>query len=867
MTSINSKSSSDNKDIKILCVDDDEDILKVLSDTVMTTGFTPLVAQSANEALKIFEQEYHNIAIILCDFKMSDMTGFELRKLLLPKGQDIPFMVVSGFISTNMALEGLELKISSFLNKPIKEQELVDKIFKDASERIQLLRETIAIQNTFIEEATNIIEEVEEALLNLENDRENTDIIKIIARNIHTLKGSSGCLQVNTLTKYTHKYEDSIAALQKGQIEFTDEVYNILFVGLDRIKEMISSINDKTLNKYKLEELLPELMIKDQSKIKTAEKHEAESIKLAPNAPKKETPKQAVKETISVPIIMLDELSSFSGEITVLRNMINKIVRTLESQYTGNRDIQSLSELLDEMHKINGTIQTRITDLRKIPLSQSLKSIPRMIHDLCHDLKKKIDLDIEGENLRVDNSLATVCNNSLVHLVRNSADHGVEMPQERLKLGKKETGTICIRCKEDHEEVHIKIQDDGHGIDYQKIKAKALEKGLYNEIQLAQMTEKQILSIIFSSGFSTASQITNVSGRGVGMDMVKSSVDAVGGIIDIETKIGAGTTFTLKLPIPKSVLIINSLLVEAGGRCFAIPQESIIRILRVEDENISKVIQQIATGFILRWNNSVYPLLNLKTALNLKSNLPENIFNRTALEIIIVRSENVLYALLVDAIMDSEEIVVKRLQPYFNIQGIYTGATFMGDGSVGLILDIKGVAELCGVKTSPLLGGHTEVYDNPVLLKNSSHYQNYLLFQLDNKSIYGTNLNQVYRLEEIEPQKIQHSGAQNIYIYRNSIMPIHSLQGLLKLPNVQNLAQEQFAKTPIIVTQGEKGVIGLEVAQVLDIIETNQEISQTIRDRVGIVGNLILQDQTVTIVDLPLILESLSYERESNKVN
>jgi two-component system chemotaxis sensor kinase CheA len=855
----------DNRDLKILCIDDEEDILEILAQHILTAGFTPIKISSPKEAIEVFKKEIGSIALILCDYKMEEMSGFEFRKCIFPERINIPFTIISAYITKEMLLEGLELEISSFLDKPVNEKDLIDRIYKDSANRVQYLREAQTIQNIFIEESVNMLDEIESALLSLEHDRLNTSVIKVIAREIHTLKGSSGCLDTNIITKYVHKYEDIIQSLQKEELALDDDVYSVLFLGFDRIKELVSSILNKTVRDYKLEELLPELDLKKDAKKSDnlKKKLDHSSVSSENITPKKDAPKQVQKESISVPTSMLDELSNFSGEITVLRNMINKIVRSLETQYTGNKEIQNLGELLDEMHKINSTIQTRIVDLRKVPLSQSLKSIPRIIHDLCNDLGKKINLNIEGENLRVDNSLTTVCSNSIVHLIRNSVDHGIELPQERLKLNKSESGSIFIRCIEEHDEVLIKIRDDGHGIDYHKIKAKALEKGIHTESELAQMTEKQILGIIFSSGFSTAAKITDVSGRGVGMDMVKSSVDHVGGQIDIDTQIGKGTTFTLKLPVPKSVLIINSLLIESGQRCFAIPQDSIVRILRIEQEQARNVVSQISNGFILQWNDTIYPLLNLETVLCLENEKKqsEKFLNSSVLEILIVRSEHFIYALLVDSIFDSEEIVVKKIPQYFKSQSIYAGATFMGDGSIGLILDVNGVAEIAGIKSSDHLKNEAieegkKIYKS---IKNDikSEFVNYILFNLGTKTVYGVPLNQIFRLEEIEGKKIQYSGAQEVFLYRDELMPVYSLDNLLKIPNKKELSNNTKDKIPIIVTKGKQGVIGLKVSQVVDIVESEKEILTSIRDRIGITGNVFLREQTVTILDLPTVLQSL----------
>ena len=865
------------KEFKIVCLYDERDIVDLYEAYILKYGFSPVKFLDPRKALEYIKNEMDSIILIICDYNMDIMTGFEFRKLLLELKVQIPFVIISAYITTKMALEGVELKISAFLEKPINEKSIIETIEKYSQDRLEFLQEMQSLENTFLEEAHGILDDVEQGLLSLEADKDNLDVLKLIARNVHTLKGSSGFLSVNTVTKYVHSYEDIVSGLQKGELQFNEQISALLFLGFDRIKELIQSIPLKTLKNYNLNSLLPELNLKPEV---TAQKNEPETNLKDSNSvsktskenalTQKNTQKSTVKDTLSVPVSMLDELSYSSGEITVLRNMVNKIVRSLEVQYINNKDVQNLGELLEEMHKINGTIQTRIVDLRKVPLSHCLKSIPRMVHDLCRSLGKKVELDLLGETLRVDNSLVSVCNHSLVHLIRNSIDHGIEMPEDRKRAGKNESGKVFIHCSEERDEIRIKIRDDGHGINYLKIKSKALEKELFTEAQLDKMSETQILDIIFSSGFSTAAQVTDVSGRGVGMDMVKSSVEAVGGQIQIETKVGLGTTFTLKLPIPKSVLIINSLLVEAGERCFAIPQDSIIHILRLEQDQTKEAIYQIATGMILKWADTIYPLLYLNSILTQKNHIDQEILYSRDLEILIVRSDDLVYALLVDSILDSEEIVVKMLEPYLNYAGIYTGATFMGDGTIGLILDLKGIAKLGGIHGEIAFAKEEKMNQaqiNAFKNKESSDFENYLLFYLGNQTLYGTPLSQVFRLEEFNSSQIKYSGSQEVAIYREKLMSIYSLNSILNIPiELENSNHGEEDKIPLVVIQGKKGTIGLKVSQVLDIMENEEEISDAIRDRIGIMGNTFMRGQIVTILDLPAVLENYVYHDQKSEV-
>lgn len=847
----------ENRDLKILCVDDDTAILDLYEIAINNAGFTPITISDPSEAVKRYRTEIPNLILVISDLKMPEMDGFSFRKSIMQELPAVPFIIASAYVTKEMALQALDLKISAFLDKNDILNKFDATVLKEATPRIQAIREGQALEKIFYDEATSILDDMEPTLLSLDLDRNNQDSINAIFRAAHTLKGSSGCLDCDTITRYVHKYEDIISSLKKGQLVLTDEIYEILFKGLDRIKILIASIPTKTLHTFNLDKILHEVTLESN----LSKKNQDNNPKVAPTVAAIDQAKsdtQKSKDTISVPIKMLDELSGYSGEITVIRNMVNKIVRSLEMRYVGNKDIQSLGELLDEMHKINSTIQISITELRKVPLSGVLKPIPRILRDLSRDLGKSIKLTIEGESLRVDNASAIVCSNSLVHLVRNSADHGIETPSERRLAGKKESGTVNITCIEDHDEVKISIADDGRGIDHRKIRAKALEKGIFSESQLAAMNEQEALSIIFASGFSTAAQVTDVSGRGVGMDMVRSSVEAVGGRIDIDSKPGLGSTFTLRLPIPKSVLIINSLLVKSGDFCFAIPQDSIIRILRFEKTEYLSLIQYAATGPVLRCDNTIYSLVELKFLLKLQSDNLAEYDSASSIEILIVESSGLNYALRVDEILDSEEIVVKRLQSCFNPLGVFAGSTFMGDGTIGLIIDIGGLAELAGLTNASSGSDRIQTSNLEIEPKYSSpHFRNYLLFNLGTSAIYGAPLEQVFRLEEIDSSTIQHSGAERVVIYRDRVMPIFSVQRLLKLQNSSASQSTQIDnRLSIIVAQENEGYIGYEVSQVVDITSTDQEISNEIRDRIGVSGNAYIRDLTVTILDLPSILQN-----------
>ena len=397
------------------------------------------------------------------------------------------------------------------------------------------------------------------------------------------------------------------------------------------------------------------------------------------------------------------------------------------------------------MHKINGKMQSRITDLRKVPMQNVYRPLPRLIRDINQNLGKDIKLNLTGSDLKVDTSLAQVMNNSLVHIIRNCADHGIESNEERAASGKSPNGTIKIEAKESGEFVFLDISDDGKGINPDVIGSKAMEKGLVTDDDLQRMGRKKILSLILAPGFSTAEAVTEYSGRGVGMDMVQSSVNAIGGRIDIDSESGKGSQFSFRLPIPRSVLIINSLLVSVRSRIFNIPQDNIARLIRLDEEKKKTMLRKAQNTDVLDLEGSLLPLVRLEEVLFTgEGEEPAEVSpeEHGELCIVVVKSETINYGLIVDSIEDAEEIVVKPLARHLNKHKIFSGATFAGDGKVGLILDVDGIAEKTRIADESAAAGD----DSAQAEDQTRQTRDYLMFTLDSRGQYATPLQQVFRL-------------------------------------------------------------------------------------------------------------------------
>lgn len=824
-------------DLKILWVDDEDDIVEMAKDVIKMAGYTPITANNVKSGIELYKQNIEDLVLVLSDYMMPEMNGIEFRKATLEIDNSVSFGIISAYVTKQMALDALDLNICGFYDKPFNIDKMLEVIKKKSEERAQNIIENRMIENTFYQEAMELLNEIEEKLIALDNDRANSELINSIARVLHTLKGSSGCLSTNIITKYVHKYEDLFLIIKKGGIQISNKLYEILFRGFDRIKELVSCIPQKKLKNYKLDDLIIEL------------KYEENLVENTVEEPKiKNKVEVKVKDSISVPIYLLDELENYSGEITVIKNMIIKIIRNLEIKFIEDKEIHNLSELFEEMSKINSTIQNKINEICKVPISLIFRPLNRIIRDISTELNKKIQLNIEGDTIRVANSISEICSNCIIHLIRNSADHGIEMPEERTKLKKPLQGSINIKCVEDNNDFILNIKDDGRGIDTIKIKEKALEKNLYSIDELEKMSEKEIFEIIFSAGFSTASKVTDISGRGVGMDMVKTSVESIGGKLTIDSTLNKGTSFTLRLPKPKSVTIINSLIVEINRKIFAIPEDNIEIIVRVDSKKFSENLNYIYNQKVFIHNNKMYPLIELDKLLNLNVEHIENNDKKDFYEILLIKIENLLFALIIDNIIDSEEIVLKKIPNFINRSGFFSGATFMADGSVGLIIDIKKIAMQSGMNA---IQKKNEAEKNAVNIVKS----NYLLTKIDQKSVYGFPLEYIFRIEEIYKNNIKLSGELQVINYREQLMIIQNVSNILGLTDGSKMLNE---KINVVVVKENNQYYGFEVNEVIDIVENFNPIDNTVSDRLGIIGNLNLNNKNVAILDVKNIMSKVN---------
>lgn len=827
---------------KVVCIDDEPDILDLYKGCTQNFDYEVICFTDPDEALEYISNFQNTIIFIFSDFSMPSGDGFTFRKKILEEVGDIPFALITGFYDTEMALKGMDLKICSFLKKPFTEEQLQKLLVDHGVRRKQLLDEDFEMVSSFIEESYPMLEEIEDLILTLETDPHDLQALNTYFRLLHTIKGTSSCVGLKSIPNYTHKYEDLVTSLKNNEINLSQKVIDTLLVGLDELKKMFNSIKD-----------CQEVEFDISTKIKVFDQdfsdEEVITVGTAGEKVDSEEIAKTAEEKIHVSVGVLDDFMELSGELTVLRNTVLKSALKLEHKFSADRDVEVLSETLEEMHKVSSLLQYQITEMRKVSMESIYKPLKRVVRDACKNLGKEIDFLTEGENLRVDTSLAKVLNGALIHLIRNGVDHGIEMPDVRVESGKEGKGKILLKSYEEGEHIVVEIEDNGNGLDPQRIKSKALENKLFTHDQLNKMSEQRIFSLIFESGFSTAHAVTDISGRGVGMDMVKSSVKNIGGKIHIHSKLGHGSKFTLNLPIPRSVLIIKSLMVSVNGNSFCLPLEDVSEVVNYCGKKDGEMIHKVEGGIVLRHHEWLLPLLDVGSILGIG-----NARKGTEMNIVIVKGEEFKYGIIVDEIHDIEEVVCKKMSDHLKNIPCFQGATFVGDGEMALVWDLFGLAEMANVKFDV----DDESFDLDV--EECTSIQEFMQFRFLEKLNYAIPLERVVRLEEFKKERIEMSGNISLIKYRDDVLPLIDVESLLNFnQGGQSFRGDEILKV-IVVSRGQSQ-FGVVVHEIQEIGTTEEEVDYSTTDRDGIQGTVFIDNKTVNVLDVEYLIENFKKPR------
>lgn len=835
------------KPFKILMLDDEPDIQEFLAEIISDAGYEVICLPSGEGVLEAIAEHLDELCLIISDYNMPGMTGLEVRSCIQPDYNGIPFVILSSEVSREMLETALELNISAFLEKPIDPEALVEAVEKYSKERQNLIEEKAFLKKIFIEESEELIAELEPLILDLEQNPDEIDSVNSIFRLVHTIKGGSGVLEQPQITAFVHSYEDLLGKIKNATLRITPDVVSVLLAGFDELSQIVASMGSASSYPIDLPYWQSQFALSNGA---TA----APAGNSCPKAAKtnKPTDKGAgEKENIKVPTHILNEFMELSGEITVIKNSVNKLVQSIKKELQGSSDLRLLAEMIEEMNKINSSMQTKITDIRKLPVQSIFRTFARVTRDIATGSGKEIVLEISGESLRVDTTLHQVLSNSLIHIVRNACDHGLEAVEDRTQTQKSPHGTIRLDAAEVGEFIQITIQDDGRGIDPEKIKASALKKNLYTEPELAAMSDGEVFQIIFEPGFSTAAQITDVSGRGVGMDMVRTSVESIGGKIIIESTLGEGTTFTFRLPIPRSVLIIKSLSVENAGKPYFLAQDGISRIIKIDESNYDRLIREVSGSQVIQASDQLLPLVALGGILDASQKRMKS----RDFHVLIVQGDDFRYGIAVDRIIDSEEIVVKALAPYLKKIGMYLGATFLSDGGVGIVLDVGGIAKNIGIEkttqdlqTEGLSATHTDT-------QGADQPDHLLVVSLFCEGFFAFDLAAVFRLEQIAVENLRNIAGHTTFIYRGKATEVVDLTKQLSLGQEHELHSGLLLQT--VVVKREDRYIAFVIDSIREIIEKDPANYQPEPEQGFIAGNQIQGENLICVFDTTAILRSV----------
>ncbi len=829
---------------KIVVIDDELGILELYESFIPSDKYEVVKFEEPVKALEFILKEQNNIAFIISDLKMPEMDGFTLREKMLSEGVDIPFAMITGFYDKEMATKAMKLRICEFLEKPVHEEKVLELIENEASQRIESLEEDREMISEFLNETKPMLEEIEDLILSLEDDPHDERAVNTYFRLLHTIKGTSSCLGLTEISNYAHSYEDLITSVKDHVIGVNKDVINALLTGLDQLKELYSLAESFQPFPTDLEERA-KIFSQDFSAV--AKEVVSEDTSGQIQVEKKEKTKDK-DEKVSVSEGLLAEFLEMSGELTVIRNSIFKCLTKIQEKLPGDHDVEHLDESLVEMQKVSGILQNQIAEMKKVSIESVYRPMRRVVRDSCSVLSKDVNFEIEGENLKIDTTVAKLLNGALVHLLRNGVDHGIEDKATRIESGKPEQGNLTLRSYETGEDIIVEIVDDGKGLDKEMLKRKAIEKELYTEEELAQMSDQKIYSIIFESGFSTNTEVTSVSGRGVGMDMVKSSIEEFGGKILIDSEVGRGSKFVLVIPIPRSILIIKSLMVLSGHQKFNIPVDDVDEVVLFDKNKSDQSIYRNNGGLILKHHDKLCPLISLNKTLNLGDE--EEDF--THQNIVIVKGEGFRYGIMVDAILDIEEIVVKKLSQHFEI-GEYLGTTFADDGELSMILDCKGISARYKIENE------LDEEDGHFLTRNqeSVDKREYMRFSLKNAKNCALPLDMVFRLEEVATKEIQFTGSRGLVRYRGSSLPLISVEFELGLNDQSPFdisKSEEMISVLVVQIQGK--LYGAIIDELHDIATTQEQVQECFSDRVGIAGTVVIEEKIVSVVDIESLIHN-----------
>jgi two-component system, chemotaxis family, sensor kinase CheA len=700
----------------------------------------------------------------------------------------------------------------------------------------------------FLTETNESLDRVDAELVRFEQDPNNAKILGNIFRLVHTIKGTCGFLGLPRLETLAHAAETLMGKFRDG-MPVTTAAVTLILSTIDRIKSILRAIEAQQSEPAGDDADLIERLNAMARNEEAAPRRDAP---VAPPAPRDEIKPPAAREqpeapapavardkpaaeradeergdrlashSIRVNVETLDYLMTTVSELVLTRNQLLEIARRHEDS-DFKVPLQRLSNVTAELQE--GVMKTRMQ-----PIGNAWQKLPRIVRDLSTELDKQIELEMRGAETELDRQVLEMVKDPLTHLVRNCADHAIESAAERLAVGKPQKGTIRLSACHQGGHIIIEISDDGRGLDVARVKARAIERGFATEAEIAAKSETEICNFIFLPGFSTAAQVTNISGRGVGLDVVRANIEQIGGTVDFKSVFGLGATFTIKIPL--TLAIVSALIVEVGGERFAIPQLAVLELVRASAGGEHR-IERIKDTPVLRLRNKLLPLIHLKEALRLGASPTDDGF------IVVTQVGSQVFGAVVDGVFHTEEIVIKPMSSKLRHIPAFSGTTILGDGSVIMIIDPNGIAQALGRVTAVTQVERAEVESSEEA--RAEDLTSLLVFRAGSPQPKAVPLSLVSRLEEIDCRRIEISDGRYLVQYRDQLMP------LLRVDTQAGIKQE--GAQPILVFSDDGRSMGLVVDEIIDIVEERLDI-EVASDRPGVLGYAVVKGNATEIIDV-----------------
>ncbi|MGA2050469.1 MAG: chemotaxis protein CheW [Terracidiphilus sp.] len=747
----------------------------------------------------------------------------------------------------------------------------------------------------FLVECDENLSRLDQDLVELEKKPRDKDLLSSIFRTIHTIKGACGFLAFTTLEKITHQAETLLSQLRDGKRELNPALVSLILETVDATRKVLAAIEEdgkegparfenlterlRTAAQLPgntepqpapappapvvasvaalqpiaappvVKEAPPPVGIQEPEKPVIEDRRQGEDRRQDEDRRQEEDPRKdlekkdedvarhsaAADANIRVGVGLLDKLMDLVGELVLTRNQI--------LQFNTEREDVALNATSQRLNLITTELQEGVMKTRMQPIGVVWNKLPRVVRDMAISLGKQIQLEMDGADTELDRTIIEAIKDPLMHLIRNSCDHGIEMPDVRVRNGKPAEGRLTLRAFHEGGQVNIEIIDDGAGIDAVRVKQKAIEKGLLRPEQAEKLSDRETYNLILLPGFSTAAAVTKISGRGVGMDVVKSHIEKIGGVVDLFSRPGEGAT--VKIRIPLTLAIIPGLVITSGGERFVIPQVSLLELIRIEADAREKHIEYVHGTPVYRRRGSLLPIAYLNQVLNLQDSGGDE-----AISIVVLQVEDRQFGLVVDGINDTQEIVVKPLGKQLKGLTLYAGATIMGDGRVALILDVQGIGKRSGVFDESREPARAAVKQKS---QSEREQQRLLLFRAGSFDRLAIPLSLVARLEEFPRSAIEHAAGGQVVQYRNRILPLVSLAGVIE----GGCGGESELADPVqvvVFNDGDRS-IGMVVDQIVDVVEEAVKVRKK-SGRPGLLGSAVVGKQVTDFLDLNAVIRA-----------